>query len=138
MGIKKHSLKYLDIQRYLLNYFAGVRFVFKKWNFRFSISEKKINIIYFQDRESILNCGEDINITASFSYSKISKQWKRELVYNIQDFVISCFYNYEWDGRKVKLKVLSCLMGVSMENVRLVIEKVLNEINIKYGNKFLQ
>lgn len=79
---------------------------------------------------------------AMIPYKSDTNEEKRGTVRLVQDFVISCFYEFERDKKPMKLKDLACLSGVGSSTLGEQIKNILGKLNRfisqeKNGNKFL-
>lgn len=122
----EQKIKYIDIQRYLLNYLALVRFVFKKGNLKFIFDKGKITVSYLE---------ANISTAINLKYKNKTKKEIRDLIFEIQDFVIGCYFEYEREWEKVKLRTLSVLTGVTISSVDWSIQRILEKIKKKFNNK---
>lgn len=128
--------RYIYHQRRLLNYFSSVRGMFKRGTIRFRIEKNELLISYHQTE---LQWGISAEVLVSYKEGNEGKRW---MIWEIQDFVISCYYEFERDKSPMKLKDLACLCGVGVSALGEQIKNILDKLNRfisqeKNGNKFL-
>lgn len=136
--MKASNDKYTHHQRWILNYFSAVRPLFVKGTIRFRSEKKGIMLTYHQ---ADLQGG--VVAEALIPYKSDTNEGKRGTVRLVQDFIISCYYEFERDKNPMKLKDLSRLCGISISTLSESITITLNNAAKAFipqgedGNKFL-
>lgn len=121
--MKVSNEKQTHTQRRILNYFSVARTLFKKWNIRFKSSSKGIELSYHQ-----ANLQWGVQAETLIPYKQTNREQKEETIRLVQDFIISCYYEFERDKKAMKLKDLACLVGCTSpalnEKIGGVIKKI--------------
>ena len=125
--MKASNDKYTHHQRWILNYFSAVRSLFVKGTIRFRSEKKGIMLTYHQAK---LQGG--VVAEAMIPYRSDTNEEKRGTVRLVQDFVISCFYEFERDKKPMKLKDLACLSGVGSSTLGEQIEKIIKKMSKQF------
>jgi len=53
---------------------------------------------------------------------------KEDVIENVVDFTLDCFFYYEWNGESLKSEDLSLLLGVAPSTARWILFKIYNKI----------
>ena len=121
--MKVSNEKQTHTQRWILNYFSVARTLFKKGNIRFKSSSKGIELSYHQ-----ANLQWGVQAETLIPYKQTNREQKEETIRLVQDFIISCYYEFERDRKSMKLKDLACLVGCTSpalnEKIGAVIKKI--------------
>lgn len=121
--MKVSNEKQTHTQRWILNYFSVARTLFKKGNIRFKSSSKGIELSYHQ-----ANLQWGVQAETLIPYKQTNREQKEETIRLVQDFIISCYYEFERDRKAMKLKDLACLVGCTSpalnEKIGGVIKKI--------------
>lgn len=125
--MKASNDKYTHHQRWILNYFSAVRPLFVKGTIRFRSEKKGIMLTYHQAE---LQGG--IVAEAMIPYRSDTNEEKRGTVRLVQDFIISCYYEFEWDKKPMKLKDLCLLTGLQKSALGEQIEKILKKMSKQF------
>lgn len=125
--MKASNDKYTHHQRWILNYFSAVRPLFVKGTIRFRSEKKGIMLTYHQAE---LQGG--VVAEAMIPYRSDTNEEKRWTVRLVQDFIISCYYEFEWDKKPMKLKDLCLLTGLQKSALGEQIEKILKKMSKQF------
>lgn len=125
--MKASNDKYTHHQRWILNYFSAVRPLFVKGTIRFRSEKKGIMLTYHQAE---LQGG--VVAEAQIPYRSDTNEDKRGTVRLVQDFIISCYYEFEWDKKPMKLKDLCLLTGLQKSAISEQIEKTLKKMSKQF------
>lgn len=125
--MKASNDKYTHHQRWILNYFSAVRPLFVKGTIRFRSEKKGIMLTYHQAE---LQGG--VVAEAQIPYRSDTNEDKRGTVRLVQDFIISCYYEFEWDKKPMKLKDLCLLTGLQKSALGEQIEKILKKMSKQF------
>lgn len=125
--MKASNDKYTHHQRWILNYFSAVRPLFVKGTIRFRSEKKGIMLTYHQAE---LQGG--VVAEAQIPYRYDTNEDKRGTVRLVQDFIISCYYEFEWDKKPMKLKDLCLLTGLQKSAISEQIEKTLKKMSKQF------
>lgn len=125
--MKTSNDKYTHHQRWILNYFSAVRPLFVKGTIRFRSEKKGIMLTYHQAE---LQGG--VVAEAQIPYRSDTNEEKRGTVRLVQDFIISCYYEFEWDKKPMKLKDLCLLTGLQKSALGEQIEKILKKMSKQF------
>lgn len=125
--MKASNDKYTHHQRWILNYFSAVRPLFVKGTIRFRSEKKGIMLTYHQAE---LQGG--VVAEAQIPYRSDTNEEKRGTVRLVQDFIISCYYEFEWDKKPMKLKDLCLLTGLQKSALGEQIEKILKKMSKQF------
>lgn len=125
--MKTSNDKYTHHQRWILNYFSAVRPLFVKGTIRFRGEKKGIMLTYHQAE---LQGG--VVAEAQIPYRSDTNEEKRGTVRLVQDFIISCYYEFEWDKKPMKLKDLCLLTGLQKSALGEQIEKILKKMSKQF------
>ena len=129
--MKVNNEKYTHTQRRILNYFSSARNLFKKGNIRFKTGTKGIELSYHQS-----NFQWGVQAETIIPYKQADNEEKSETIWLVQDFIISCYYEFERDGRAMKLKDLACLVWTNSstlnEKLGNIIKKVQHQFTPRY------
>lgn len=69
---------------------------------------------------------------AQIPYRSDTNEEKRGTVRLVQDFIISCYYEFEWDKKPMKLKDLCLLTGLQKSALGEQIEKILKKMSKQF------
>lgn len=109
-------------ERWLLSYISTVRPLFKKWNLKFKIQNSSIVVNYQHN-----NWLWVLEVDRTIRINLISNKDKKDFIFNITDFVINCYYEFEWDKQPMKLKNLAALCWVKISAMDEKIKTILSK-----------
>lgn len=114
--------KYINTQRWLLHYFSQIAPLFVQGQIRFRTDSKGVKIQYSQSKFD-----GGVGVETTFPYKTATTKDKRDTVWLVQDFVINCYYEYEWNGYALKLKELARLVGVNNATMSQILQQYLDK-----------
>lgn len=72
--------------------------------------------------------GEEIEHSLQFYNDYTTTQGREETMYLVEEFVINCYYNHEWNGMPLQTTVLSKLLNISEKSASNVIGTIRDKI----------
>lgn len=121
------------VQRFALEYFSRVNYLFEHGKIWFDIQllwedegEVKtiwedgsplwfIKIWYIDKKDANKEDSPDFQLTIPINVD--DRRAKDELVYLVQDFVMNCYFDNEYDSIKLQLKDMAILLGVDIRSI---------------------
>jgi len=101
----------------LMNYLIKSRSIFVQGTVRFSVEDDQLFLSYTHNVHNIV--------------IKKSVEWtKLEILRQIQDFCLDCYFDFEWDGKSLNLKDLSLLFGTSEGYVKIILNRIYKKLKI--------
>lgn len=91
--------------------------VFKKWKVRFTTDDWVMRISY-------QHIEEPIKISQTISWSRI------EILHQMQDFCLDCFFNFEWNWEELNTSVISKILWTTETNSRQILFNIYKKLKL--------